>query len=132
MNLPYLTSIVIFLPLVGALLMLPMRRVSAIRWTALATTTVTFLISLLLYVGYDPAGSPAQPQFVDRIAGWFPGLDIQYYVGIDGLGLLLILLTTLLGPSSCSRRGTTSTGTRRLLHAAAGAADRHDGRLRRL
>lgn len=98
MNLPYLTSIVIFLPLVGALLMLLMRRVSTIRWTALGITTVTFLLSLLLYGGYDPAGNPAQPQWVDRVAGWFPGLDIQYYVGVDGLGLLLILLTTLLGP----------------------------------
>lgn len=98
MNLPYLTSIVIFLPLLGALLMLPIRRVATIRWTALVTTTVTFLLSLLLYAQYDPTGSPAQPQLVNRIAGWFPGLDVQYYVGIDGLGLLLILLTTLLGP----------------------------------
>jgi NADH-quinone oxidoreductase subunit M len=98
MNFPYLTSIVIFLPLVGALLMLPLRSLPAIRWTALLTTIVTFLLSLLLYVGFDPAGNPAQPQLADQIGGWFPGLDIRYYVGIDGLGLLLILLTTLLGP----------------------------------
>lgn len=100
MNIPYLTSLVIFLPALGALLTLFLRRASAIRWTALATTTVTFLLSTGLFVGYDPSVSTAlAPQLADVWAGWLPeGFDVKYFVGIDGLSLLLVMLTTLLGP----------------------------------
>jgi len=100
MNIPYLTSLVIFLPAVGALLTLFLRRASAIRWTALVTTTITFVLSIGLFVGYDPSVSTALgPQLVDVWEGWLPeGFDIKYFVGIDGLSLLLVMLTTLLGP----------------------------------
>ncbi|PSQ94305.1 MAG: Fe-S-binding domain-containing protein [Bacteroidetes bacterium SW_7_64_58] len=100
MNIPYLTSLVIFLPAAGALLTLFLRRASAIRWTALATTTVTFVLSIGLFVGYDPSVSTAlAPQLADVWAGWLPeGFDVKYFVGIDGLSLLLVMLTTLLGP----------------------------------
>jgi NADH-quinone oxidoreductase subunit M len=100
MDIPYLTSLVIFLPAVGALLTLFLRRASSIRWTALVTTTITFVLSLGLFVGYDPAVSTAlAPQLTDVWAGWVPGdYDVKYIVGIDGLSLLLVLLTTLLGP----------------------------------
>ena len=100
MSIPYLTSIVIFLPLVGALLTMAVRGVDAVRWTALGTTALTFLLSLGLYLGYDPAVSTAQmPQLADVSASWFPAaLDIKYFVGIDGLSILLVMLTTLLGP----------------------------------
>ncbi|MEF8815243.1 MAG: NADH-quinone oxidoreductase subunit M [Salinibacter sp.] len=100
MDIPYLTSLVIFLPAAGALLTLFLRHASAIRWTALATTTVTFLLSIGLFVGYDPSVSTAlAPQLADVWAGWLPeGYDVKYFVGIDGLSLLLVMLTTLLGP----------------------------------
>ena len=99
MELPYLTSLVIFLPLVGALATLFVRGVDAIRWTALVTTTVTFVLSIGLYLGFDPAGAPMVAQMADTSAAWFPGaIDIKYMVGIDGLSLLLVMLTTLLGP----------------------------------
>ncbi len=100
MDIPYLTSLVIFVPTVGALLVLLMRSVDAIRWTALGTTAVTFLLSIGLYVGFDPSGSMANgPQLADVSAAWFPdALDIKYFVGIDGLNLLLVMLTTLIGP----------------------------------
>jgi len=100
MDIPYLTSLVIFLPALGALLTLFLQRASSIRWAALATTTITFLLSLGLLVGYDPAVSTElAPQLSDVWAGWVPGdYDVKYIVGIDGLSLLLVLLTTLLGP----------------------------------
>jgi NADH-quinone oxidoreductase subunit M len=100
MDIPYLTSLVIFLPTAGALLTLFMRQVSAIRWTALGTTTLTFLLSIGLFVGYDPGTSTAlAPQLADVSSAWFPDtLDITYFVGIDGLSLLLVMLTTLIGP----------------------------------
>ena len=100
MDIPYLTSLVIFLPTAGALLTLFMRRVSAIRWTAFGTTTLTFLLSIGLFVGYDPGTSTAlAPQLADVSSAWFPDtLDVKYFVGIDGLSLLLVMLTTLIGP----------------------------------
>ena len=100
MDIPYLTSSVIFLPALGALVTLFLRRAPAIRWTALVTTTLTFVLSIGLFVGYDPSVSTAiAPQLADVSSGWFPdGFDVKYYVGIDGLSLLLVMLTTLLGP----------------------------------
>jgi len=99
MGIPYITSIVIFLPLLGALLTLLSRNDDQIRYAALAVTSVTFLLSLGLYMGFDPAISTSNaPQLAD-MAPWLPDMfDVKYYVGIDGLNLLLILLTTLLGP----------------------------------
>ncbi len=76
------------------------RGANLVRWTALVTTLVTFVLSLGLFVGFDPTVSTASsPQLADMSSSWFPDfLDIKYFVGVDGLSLLLILLTTLLGP----------------------------------
>ena len=121
MDIPYLTTLVIFLPLLGALGTMAVRSVDAIRWTALGTTTLTFLLSIGLFVGYDPAVSTASaPQLMDLWAGWFPdSLDIKYIVGIDGLNILLVMLTTLLGPivvlSSWTYIGTQHKGYYTLL-----------------
>lgn len=100
MNIPYLTSIVIFLPLLGAIITMMLRSTGGARMSALIFTSATFLLSLGLYAGFDPAVSTtAAPQLADQWAGWFPDwLDVKYFVGIDGLNLLLIMLTTLLGP----------------------------------
>lgn len=94
-----LLSLVIFLPALGALALLALPSVNAIRWTALAVTTVTFVLSLGLWLGFDPAASTAvAPQLATRLPWFGPGVDISYFVGVDGLNLLLLLLTTLLGP----------------------------------
>ncbi len=95
-DIPGLVSVVVFLPLAGMLVVMASRRPDVIRWTTLATTMVTFLLSLGLWAGFDP--SSTDPQFVDRTATWIAGVDTSYFVGIDGLSLLLVLLTTLLGP----------------------------------
>ena len=100
MDIPFLTSAVIFVPALGALATLFLRRAATIRWTALITTTFTFVLSVGLVVGYDPSVSTAiAPQLADVSSAWFPdAFDIKYFVGIDGLSLLLVMLTTLLGP----------------------------------
>ena len=99
MDIPYLTSIVIFLPLVGAVVTMLMRNDNAVRYAALATTTLTFLVSLLLWTGFDMAVPAGDIQLVDDLGRFISEtLDIKYVVGIDGLSLLLVLLTTLLGP----------------------------------
>ncbi len=97
-DLPGLLSLVIFLPALGALLLLALPSVDAIRWGALGVTLATFVVSLGLWLGFDPAVSTAAaPQLATRLP-WFGAVDITYFVGVDGLNLLLILLTTLLGP----------------------------------
>ena len=94
----WLPSLVLFLPALGALAILAMPSVDTVRWTALGFTVVTFVLSLGLWTAFDPAVSTAlAPQLATRIP-WFDAIDISYYIGIDGLNLLLVLLTTLLGP----------------------------------
>jgi NADH-quinone oxidoreductase subunit M len=95
----FLTSIVIFLPLVGALATMLVRGVNAIRWTALVTTLATFGLSIFLLLGFDPSLPADIPQLAQHSGPILSEtLDITYYVGIDGLNILLVLLTTLLGP----------------------------------
>ena len=98
MAIPHLLSVVLFLPALGALAVLAMPSVNGIRWTSLAVTTLTFVLSIGLWMGFDPAVSTATaPQMADLVQ-WLPGVGTTYHVGIDGLNLLLILLTQLLGP----------------------------------
>ncbi len=99
MDIP-ITSLVIFLPLLGALVALVLPSARAVKGAALATTVLTFILSLFLYAGFVTPEAPSlAPQMADVVSGWFPpGVDIKYHVGIDGLNLLLVMLTTLLGP----------------------------------
>ncbi|PJF24849.1 MAG: hypothetical protein CUN53_15750, partial [Phototrophicales bacterium] len=93
-----LITLVLFLPMVGLTVLLFLdgkTQVENIKWTAFGTSIVTFLASLLLWAGYD-ASNPAL-QFVERMA-WIPQYGISYYVGIDGLSLLLVILTTFIMP----------------------------------
>jgi NADH-quinone oxidoreductase subunit M len=62
---------------------------------ALVASLTTFVFSLGLWVGYDPSGMAFQ--FVEQVR-WIPEFGVQYAVGIDGISLLLILLTTFLTP----------------------------------
>jgi NADH-quinone oxidoreductase subunit M len=100
MNFPIL-SYTIFLPLIGALLILtlPYKNAAVIesrsRITALVTTFITFLLSLLLWHNFDPSVSGIQ--FSER-SEWISGYNIYYYLGVDGLSILFILLTTFLMP----------------------------------
>lgn len=95
-EIPLLLSVVIFLPIIGMVVLLFAPRDAAVRWIALVTTLATFVVSLGLYGGFDP--SLAGAQLVNLSDSWLPGLDVKYFVGVDGINLLLILLSTLLGP----------------------------------
>jgi NADH-quinone oxidoreductase subunit M len=90
-----LLSILIFAPLAGAAVAALIRSERALRWWTLAVTTVLAVLSLRLYAGFDP--DTADFQFVERFA-WIPSLRISYALGVDGVSLLLVLLTTLLAP----------------------------------
>src|SRR5574342_1090454 len=93
MQFPFL-SVITFTPLVAGLLILlmPEERKTEIRATALAAGVFATLLSLAVYIGYNPNGP--HYQFVER-AEWVPQLGIAYYVGVDGLNLPLVLLTAI-------------------------------------
>jgi NADH-quinone oxidoreductase subunit M len=90
-------SLVTFLPTAAAILLLfvPRRRETLLRAGALLAAAVTFGASLPLYFRFD--GASADYQFVEY-ARWMPNLGVGYHVGIDGISLLLVLLTTLITP----------------------------------
>lgn len=92
-----LLSVLIWLPILGGVLLLFVgnRLGSGHRWLALALAVLTFMLSLPLYAGFD--GSTADMQFVERIP-WIPAFRVEYFLGIDGLSIPLILLTTFLTP----------------------------------
>lgn len=91
---PYL-SIITFLPLLGALVVMAIAGEQQKKWVALATTLLTFLISLILWTGWQQG--EAGMQFVENVA-WLPELGLKYHLGVDGISVLLVLLTTFLMP----------------------------------
>ncbi len=87
-------------PLVGmlAVLALPRKAAGAIRAAALLATGAALLVSLELLTAFEP--STGAMQFIERHA-WIPSLHVFYYVGIDGISLPMVLLTSLLGFLAC-------------------------------
>jgi NADH-quinone oxidoreductase subunit M len=88
-------TVLIFSPLIAAAIAACIRNENWLRWWTLAFTSAAALYSLPLYTHFDP--STAEFQFKQTIA-WVPSLKIYYAVGIDGISLLLVLLTTLVMP----------------------------------
>jgi len=88
-------SIVLFTPLVGllALLFIPSSNVRAVKLWANIASFAGFVVSLPLVFNFDYA---KDFQFVEK-ASWIPSIGATYHIGIDGFGLLLVMLTTLLG-----------------------------------
>jgi len=88
-------SIIIWLPIIGGLLVLASgdRAPNISRWLALSVSIATFLLSLPLWAGFD--STTASMQFVEK-AAWIPAYDINYYLGIDGISMPLIILTTFI------------------------------------
>jgi len=84
-------SFVIWLPIIGGLLVLASAERLNPRPLALAIAMITFLTSLLLYSGFD--SSTADMQFGEK-AVWVPAFKIFYHLGIDGISMPLIILTT--------------------------------------
>ncbi len=92
-----IVSWIVFLPLLGAVLIafLGKEKKEMIRSVALFVLFVDFFLSLLIWFAFD--SSTAAMQFVERHS-WVESLGINYLVGIDGISILLIMLTTFLGP----------------------------------
>ena len=99
MHQSYLLTVLVFLPAAGTLALLLLRSDDHlwIRRLAMVTAVAEFLISLLLLRGFD--SSAAGFQF-EEFHAWIPQPPIHYHLGVDGLSLFLVLLTTLLTPIS--------------------------------
>jgi len=91
---PWLT-LVIWLPIVGGIAVIASGDKSSelSKWIALAVSVLTFVVSLPLWFDFDPVS--AGMQFVERVQ-WVPSLKIEYYLGVDGISMPLILLTTFI------------------------------------
>ncbi len=94
-----LLSLLLLIPLAGvaAVALLPGASSKGAKWLFLIFTTATFLVSLLLLAGFDSASG--EMQFTRDVA-WFDagGFHVHYHVGIDGISLFLVVLTTILMP----------------------------------
>ena len=89
-----------FLPLIGALAILLIRGDEKIvarnaRATALWTSLATFFVSIFLWIGFD--SSTADFQFVEKVS-WIPSFGINYHMGVDGISVFFVLLSTFLTP----------------------------------
>jgi NADH-quinone oxidoreductase subunit M len=94
-----LLSVVIFVPLLGALALALVPRDETLqhRGIALTVSVATFLLSLGLWFGFDASAAAPEFQFQQEIP-WMPTIGIGYHVGLDGVALLLVMLTTALTP----------------------------------
>ncbi len=95
-----LLSLVTFLPLVGAALLMLIKGDDAVvttksRIVALVVTTLTFFLSLSILFGFD--ATTADFQFVEKKI-WFESYGISYHMGIDGISLFFVMLSTFLTP----------------------------------
>lgn len=93
-------NLVTYIPLIGAIVILFFVRKEngkAIRYTATAFAVIDFIVSLYLWFNFDPHGTGTHLFQFRETYSWIPSLGVQYDFGIDGISLLLILLTTFMG-----------------------------------
>lgn len=92
-----LLTYLLLTPVIGSVLVLffKQEQKQLIRWFGLGISLIAFIISLIIYFGFDAANS--QFQFIHQVV-WIKSLNISYHVGVDGISLILVLLTTFLTP----------------------------------
>ena len=89
-------SLIIFLPALGALIiaLIPRLDAGAIKRIAAFFTFLSFALSIAVFVAFDRSDTGIQ--FVEK-ASWIPQINVQYFLGVDGVNLPMVVLTTLLG-----------------------------------
>ena len=89
--------VILFLPLFGALAvaLLPRQEVEQCRHVGFIFALATFLVSLALLAGFDPLDGEIQ---LEVLVPWISSLGVNFHVGVDGISLWLVLLTTFLTP----------------------------------
>ena len=91
----YLLTWMIFLPLLGSaiLLFLPSGNRALIRWVSVVFTGIPLILASYLFLSFDRGTSAMQ--FVERYT-WIEKFNIQYFLGVDGISVTMVLLTSLL------------------------------------
>ncbi len=92
---PHLLSTLIFLPLAGVIPLLFIKNDNFSRFWTMGITSIVAILSILLITGFDTTTSNFQ--FVEQVT-WIESLNINYILGIDGISILLIVLTTFIMP----------------------------------
>ena len=93
----HLLTCILFAPTLAAvvLLFVPARQAKLLRGAALAASLVPFVLSLFLWAGFQSGVTGFQYQ---EQVQWYPALNASYHLGVDGISLTMVLLTTLLTP----------------------------------
>lgn len=95
----HILSWVVFIPLLGLPLLFVVPKDKA-KWVALLACIIDFIVAMPLMVGFDKTlngiNSAKEMQFVEKLP-WIPSLGIEYYIGVDGLSIAMILLTVIIG-----------------------------------
>lgn len=92
-----LLTLILFTPVLAAvvLILLPREQDNLIRWTAFVLSFIPLILSVILWFKFDP-NTPGF-QFSQKV-DWYPAINSSYHVGVDGISLTMVLLTTLLTP----------------------------------
>jgi len=92
-----LLSIILFLPILGSVLLLFINKKNEnlIRYFGLAISVIVFILSLIIYSNYN--NNSGEFQFLFKVS-WISNLNISFFIGIDGMSMLLILLTAFITP----------------------------------
>lgn len=92
-----LTTLVLFAPIVGFLIILFSGRLpdERVKWTALVTSLVTFGLSVLMLLAFDSDEAALQ---MEQQFEWIPGINITFHIGVDGISIWLVMLTTFIMP----------------------------------
>jgi NADH-quinone oxidoreductase subunit M len=96
----HLLTLILFTPTAAALILLliPGKNVRVFRWGALGASLIPFALTIFAWSRFNPVPDPAAPfQFVEQ-ATWYAAINASYHLGIDGISLPMVLLTTLLTP----------------------------------
>ncbi len=93
----YLLSLILFFPVLAAVIVLclPKDNLKAIRWTSFGLSLVPFLLTIVLWIQFKAGLNGFQFQ---EQATWYPAIHSTFHIGVDGLSLTMVLLTTLLTP----------------------------------
>lgn len=93
----HLLSLILFFPFLAGLVivLIPGDQVRAIRWTAFGASLVPLILSIWLWIGFDASAAGFQFQ---EIYPWYEAIHSSFHIGVDGLSLSMILLTTILTP----------------------------------
>ncbi len=102
-------SWIVFLPLLGSLiiLLLGKDRNNAVRWTALITALIDFVLTIILFCKFE--GANTNMQFVEGPFVWIKSLGVTYSLGVDGISILLVALTPFLTAIAIASTWTSIT-----------------------